>query len=327
MPVRMLTRRLPLAALLAAAMLVVTASAVSAAPQVSIAGATAVGDTVTVQGTAVFPPITEAQSVVGVEAFPQAGAVGGSDAGNMAGLKLVDARIVPISDGLRFTWVVEDMPDQGIPPEIVRYTWGFKVKGRLFQLQAKSTNVASSTTVEDPVGHAQQAAGQRPFFQLRGACTTSYLGTPIQGCYHLAFLQGAVDPAANTISVDLPFNTRDSIGRLVAPEFVPGEVLQDNAGDGTAGMSIAASFQAVVSNTATSQYINGYDSWFIGEHLDVAVAQAGLNPATVTYTTKASRDGDAFSATLTRASATHNTVYVRACHGTQCAFATRLIGT
>lgn len=318
-------RRLWLAAALAASMLVLTQSVASAAPEITIGSATAAGDTVTVEGTAVFPPITEPQSVVGIEALPSSGALGGSDAGTMAGLKLVDATILPVTDGLRFTWVVEDLPDQGIPPEIVRYTWGFKVQGRLFQLQAKSTNIASSTTVEDPVGHAQQAAGQRPFFQLRGACVAEYLGTPVQGCYHLAFLEGQVDTTANTISVDLPFNTRDSIGRLVAPEFVPGELLEDNGGEGTAGMSIAASFQAVVSNTITSQYINGYDEYFIGEQLHVAVGQPGLNPASLTYETEADRAGDAFSATLTRSSAAQTAVYVRACHGTECVYATSFI--
>lgn len=323
----MLARRIRAAALVAALLVILPMAPASSAPQVSVTEATVSDGQVTVVGTATFPAITTPQSVVGDEAINTRGDLGGSAAGDAAGLDLIDARIQPLANGsgLRFIWYVSDLPDQGIPPEIVRYTWSFKIGTRLFQLQAKSTNVASSTTLEDPVGHAQQLQGQRPFFQLRGACTTSYLGTPVQGCYHLAFLQGAVSTTANTISVDLPFNTRDSIGRLVAPEFVPGAVMEDNGGEGSAGMVIAASFQAVVSNTITSHYINGIDAYRIGEQLHVAVGAPGANPAGLSYTTAATRSGDSFTATLPQGAASNAAVYVRACHGTECTYASGFI--
>lgn len=320
----MSVRILRAAAVLAAALLMFPLTPASAEAQITISSATLAGDTVTVSGTAAFSEITEPHSVVGDFAIKSAGAAGGSEAGNMAGLGLVDATILPIEDGLRFTWVVNNMPEQGIPPEVVRYNWGFKIGDRLFQLQAKSSNMVNATTIEDPVGHVQHARSGKPFFQLRGACVTEYLGTPIQGCYHLAFLEGEVDPAAGTISVDLPFNTKDSIGRLVAPEFVEGEILTDNGGEGTAGMSIAASFQAVVSNTITSQYINGYDSFYIGEHLDVAVGRPGQNPAGLSYT-PATRSGDAFTATVPQGAPTNTVAYVRACEGTVCTYANAFI--
>ena len=47
----------------------------------------------------------------------------------------------------------------------------------------------------------------------------------------------------------MPYETRDAIGRLVAPEFGPGVVIEENL---TATMSIVAAFQAVVGNTSTS---------------------------------------------------------------------------
>lgn len=320
MPVRMLRR----AALLAVLLLTFQVSGASAAPTVGLSSATASGGSVTVTGTAAFPQITQPQSVVGDNAIITQGAAGGSELGNMAGLRIVDAGISEINGGLRFTWFLQDIPDQGIPPEIVRYNWAFKIDGRLFQLQAKSTNVASVTTLEDPVGHAQQLQAQRPFFQLRGACVSNYLGTPSNGCYHLAFLNGNVNTTANTVSVDLPFNTKDSIGRLVAPEFVPGKTLVDNEGDSTAGMAIAASFQAVVSNTITSQYINGYDAWRIGGRVELGLGSFGQNPASVSYTTTATLDGGTFSETLANPAGA-NTVFARACNGTECAYASMLI--
>ena len=321
----MLVRLSRMTAAVAAVLLVLPMAPASSAPQVSVTEATVSGGQVTVVGTATFPVITTPQSVAGDESLNTRGELGGSAAGDAAGLDLVDARILPVAGGLRFTWYVSDVPDQGIPPEIVRYTWAFKIGTTLLQLQAKSTNVASTTTLEDPIGHAQQLQGQRPFFQLRGACTTSYLGTPVQGCYHLAFLNGSVNTTANTISVDLPYNTRDSIGRLVAPEFVSGAVLEDNAGTGTAGMVIAASFQAVVSNTITSHYINGIDKYHVGEQLHVAVGAPGANPAGLNFTTTASRSGDSFTATLPQGAPANSVVYVRACHGTECVYASGFI--
>jgi hypothetical protein len=134
-----------------------------------------------------------------------------------AGIDLVDAKVLPLPDGsgLRFIWEVSNLPAQ-VPPEGVRYNWSFTAGGAQFQLQAKRTNLASVTTTEDPVGYVQQVS-KGDFFQLRGACQTSYQGTPAAGCYHLAFLKGAFDVANKQVSIDVPYQTRDSIGRLSPP--------------------------------------------------------------------------------------------------------------
>lgn len=317
----MLARPVRLAAVVGALALLVPMTHAGAAPTVAISEATKAGGQVTVTGTATFPAITASQSVAGAESVNTNGPVGGSPVGDAAGLDLQDARIQPIADGLRFIWHVTDIPDTGVPPEIVRYTWAFKIGTKLFQLQAKTTNMASVTTLEDPVGHAQQLASQRPWFQLRGNCVSNYLGTPSNGCYHLAFLNGAINATTNTISVDLPFNTRDSIGRLVAPEFVPGVVLEDNGGTSTAGMVVAASFQAVLNTADMSQYINGIDKYYVGEQIHVALGALTANPATLTYAVPATRSGSSFTATLPAGAPTNTAVFVRACHGTTCSYA------
>lgn len=273
------------------------------------------GDTAHLAGDVEFPPIEHPESVGGfVTAFEN------PDVASQVGIALHDALIEPLADGsgLRFVWDVDQLPPTGVLPEGVRYTWAFQIDGEQFQLQAKTSNLLSSTTVEDPVGHAQQAGDN--FFQLRGACQDEYLGTPVSGCYHLAFLDGDVDVDAGTIAVELPYDTHDSIGRSVAPEFVPGATLIANE---TASMSITASLQAVVSNTATSQYINSWTDYFAGPRLELGVGRSFSDPTGVDYTVSVpwSEDGT-WSGSVSGLGGANDTVFVRACNGASCDHAT-----
>jgi hypothetical protein len=226
---------------------------------------------------------------------------------------LTDAHIELLDDGLRFVWHVTDLPDV-VPPEGVRYTWSFAAGGQTFQLQAKSSNLASVTTTEDPAGHGLQAASQEGWFQLRGACEDAYRGAPLAGCYHLAFLDGAFDPAADTVTIDMPFGTTDSIGRLVGDTFRSGVEITAIE---TAGASITGSFQAVASTTALGSFINGWQSVFTGPTVQLGVGKPGLaNPAAASYTTTATLNPDGtFSGTVSGLTATNSAVYARACHG------------
>jgi hypothetical protein len=292
------------------------AAPASAAPTVAITSAvrdTAAG-TATVTGTAAFAAITEAQSVGGLNTnFSEPGA---ADAG---GFDLTDAKILPLEDGsgLRFIWQLTSLPAQ-VPPEGVRYTWAFRIGETQFQLQAKRTNMASITTVEDPVGHARQAAAGE-FFQLRGACKDNYFDTPqpVAGCAHLAFLKGSFDATAKTVSMDVPFNTKDSIGRLVAPQFKPGVVIEELQ---TASMSITAALQAVISNTQVSDYTNGWDPYYVGPRVDLAVGSATASPLGLNFATPATLTGDTFTGTVPMTGSA-TTVYARACNGMECSFA------
>lgn len=302
----------PIVALVAVVALFVPGQA-SAAPTVAISGVAVTGDKGSVSGTAAFEAITAPQSVGGTNVNWANAAVA-----EAAGINLVDGKIVPLENGtgLRFIWEVSNLPAQ-IPPEVVRYTWGFKIGTTQYQLQAKRTNLASVTTAEDPVNHIQQAAAQREFFQLRGACVTSYEGAPISGCYHLAFLNGSFDIAGKRVIMDLPYETRDEIGRLVAPEFKPGVVLEENQ---SAGMSIAAAFQAVAGNTTTSDYTNGWEPYYVGPQVTLGVAGAGAAPETVTFNTPATLNGGTFSGSVSGLTAAKNTVFARACNGMECSF-------
>lgn len=284
-----------------------------AAPSLAITSAVRDGATAAVSGTAAFAPITEAQSVQGTDTEFADLAVA-----QAAGIDLTDAKIAPLEDGsgLRFIWQLSSMPAQ-VPPEGIRYTWSFRVGETQFQLQAKRTNLVSITTAEDPVGHAKQAT-VGDYFQLRGACVTNYEGTPTAGCYHLAFLKGKFDTAAKTVSMDLPFQTRDAIGRLVAPEFKPGVLLEENL---TANMSIVAAFQAVVGNTYTSDYITGWNPYYVGPRVDLAVGPANAAPEALTFTTPATLTDGTFSGTVSGLTGSATTVFARGCNGTQCSYA------
>jgi len=285
-----------------------------AAPQVAITSAVRNGAQATVSGTAAFTPSAEPVSVGGTNTnFANAAFA------EQAGIDLVDARIAPLADGkgLRFIWQLKNLPEQ-VPPEGVRYTWALQIAGRQYQLQAKRTNMTSITTLEDPVNHVQQLA-VGGFFQLRGACQTSYEGLPTSGCYHLAFLSGGFDAAKDQVFLDWPYETRDEIGRLVAPDFKPGVVLEELL---TASMSITAGMQAFISNTTVSDYNNGWTPYFVGNVVQLGVGAASTSPASATYTSRAALSGDTFTGTVSGVSDKNNTVFVRACNAAECSYAT-----
>lgn len=232
-----------------------------------------------------------------------------SDAGaaDALGLDLVDACIEPTDDGLRFVWVMDSPLPEQVPPEGVRYTWAFQAGEQTLQLQAKRTNVANATTAEDPVGHVQHLAnGDVGWFQVRGACVTEYLGTPVQGCYHLDFVEGGFDNAAGEVWMELPFDPRDDKGRPYATDFLAGNDLREAA---SAGMSIAASGQAVVSNTTTSAYINGWEGYCTAD--TVLAGLGGPVGVTPSVPLEVADDGS-FAATL---SGEGSHAHVAACRG------------
>ena len=296
----------------------------SAGATLSIGTVTRNGASATVSGAAAFDAITAAQSVIGTSAVFGGGLP--NEVADPAGLQLTGAKIAPLADGsgLRFIWEVKDLPEQ-IPPEGVRYNWAIDIGQNTYQLQAKRTNMLNVTTTEDPLGHARQLPGN--FFQLRGNCVANYFGTPqpVAGCYHYAWLQGAFDIANNSITIDWPFNTKDSINRIVAPDFKPGAVVVAHDGSKSATMSIAASGQAVVSNTQVSKFINSWSSYFIGPKIQLGVGPADADPASVEYASTANLTGGSFTGTVSGLDEDNNAVFVRACNGAECTYASKAV--
>jgi hypothetical protein len=300
----MLARPL-LAAVVTATAAVVATSALAAPTATTVTSAVRTGALVTASGTAVFDGATEAVSVGGTNT-----AMTADPAAGPAGVQLEDALIAPLEDGsgLRFIWQLESLPAQ-VPPEGTRYTWSFGVGDKTFQLQAKRTNLASLTVLDDAAGHAGAVAGNG-FFQLRGNCVASYQGTPVSNCPHIAFLSGAFNTADATVTMDVPF------GSQVAPEIQPGAVITEVQ---TASMSITAAFQAVASNTFISDYTNGWSPYYVGGNVAIGTGPETARSTSVRYV-PATLDGEHWSGTVDRVADNHTTLFVRSCEAATCTY-------
>ncbi|MFT5222889.1 MAG: hypothetical protein ACI867_001199 [Glaciecola sp.] len=185
--------------------------------------------------------------------------------GSALGLNLVDATIEQTETGLHFVWLVDNLAAPA-PPELTRYNWSFSIDGETFQLQAKTSNLASVTLPDDPAGHVTNAGAS---FQVRGNCTDSYQGTPVAGCPHIGWVTGAFDTANNAITMDVPYGFHELIQ--------PGAILVESQ---SAAMSISASGQAGVSNATISSYINDWGRpYSSGLTVSLVEAEADANPA------------------------------------------------
>jgi hypothetical protein len=274
---------------------------------IAISSATRTGSSAAVTGTASFIDASVPQDVGGTVtngfAAPQA-----ADA---LGIGLTGAEMATDEEGITFTWKLRDLPAQ-VLPEGIRYTWAFRIGNEQLQLQAKTSNLVGTTTVDEPAGHVTQAGSD--YFQLRGDCEDAYRGTPVSGCYHLAFLDGSFDSAANTVTMTLPFGTYGS--STVSPDSVL-------TAFETATMPITASAQAAVSNTSTSNFINGWRTYYAGPRVELGVGRA--NGANISYSTVATLAEDGtFSGTVGGLTAVLDTVYARACNGSVCSVGSAL---
>jgi hypothetical protein len=281
--------------------------AVEVEPSVELTEVVVEGGSATVSGLAVFADTSQPQDVGGhvTKGFAE------PELSAPLGIDLQRGTIATLTDeageasGLRFTWELSSLPPV-VPPEVVRYTWAFSVDGEQYQLQAKSSNLVGTTTVDEPAGHLGNVASD--YFQLRGRCEAAYMGTPVSGCYHLTFLEGAFDSGAGTVTIDLPFGehggaTIDEGSSLVAAE--------------SATMSIGAAAQAAVSNTSTSNYINGWRTYQIAPSVELGAGRPGTTAGVAWSPAELAEDGT-FSGTVTGLTGTNTTIHARACSGVVC---------
>lgn len=282
---------------------VLASTALAAPTATTVDSVTVDGTSVTASGTAEFDGVAASTSVGGANTGFVQPAVSGP-----AGVDLTDALVETLPDGLKFTWKLASLPAQ-VPPEGTRYTWSFAVGEEIFQLQAKRTNLASVTLPDDPAGHVTELGGNG-FFQLRGKCTDNYVGTPepvppVAGCPHLAFLDGAFDPATASVTMTVPF------GLEAAPAIAPGAVLVESL---NANMSITSGFQAGISNATISDYTNGWQPYYVGGHVALATGLPTSKAATAKYTTVPVAEDGTWTGTLP-VPAKHTKLYVRSCEG------------
>jgi hypothetical protein len=156
------------------------------------------------------------------------------------------------------------------------------------------------------------------YFQLRGNCTASYQGTPVSNCPHVAFLTGAFDVANKAITMDVPFDSD------FAPAITPGAVITANE---TAGMSVSAAFQAVISNATVSDFINGWEPYYTGGQVALATGLATSKKESARYTPVAVAEDGSWTGTV-QAAANHTQLFVRSCEGatSACTYAVVQLG-
>ena len=232
------------------------------------------------------------------------------------GVDLLDAYLYqpdPDVPELVFEWDTTKLPAAGSHPEAVRYTFPFKIGTKSFQPQAKLSNLASVTMVDEQQGHAENAGKA---FQLRGNCVANdpVPQSPVANCPHVAWLTGQFDVPNSRVRLYLP------IGASFAPEIVPGAVIDREL---VINATILASYQAVVSNTDVSDesvWEEGKSYTIPSKRVSLGVAPAGTPVQFVTFDGAGTVDGDAFGGSVNTSGLAPGDyeLFVRACFGNNC---------
>lgn len=226
----------------------------------------------------------------------------------------------PDDPTLVFEWHVTNLPDPSSLPEAIRYTFPFKIDGKSFQPQAKYSNYASVTLLDDPAGHNRTPGD---FFQLRGNCgfvtvpapdPVGPVETTTANCPHVAWLDGEFDVTNNVIRIKVP------IGAEFAPEIVPGAVVEPEA---VGGSMITAAYQVVFSSPATTDNAVWEEDEFVipGKQVMLGIAPAGTNPVFVDFATAATvADDGTFVGDLDVAGLSSGSydVFAKACFADNC---------
>jgi len=180
------------------------------------------------------------------------------------------------------------------PNEVVRYFWQFLANGKVYWIQAKSSDVSGIATAGDPVGTVNHVQGA---FRLRGDCGPL---AALTNCVHIAWLDGVFDVDADEVRVKVPVGLR--------PDFAPGSAIEPETG-------VSAAVQPVVSSAATSDVATQDETYIIPERVvRVGIAPAG---APAEYSVDATVEGDGrWRATLDASTlAGDYTVHAIACYG------------
>lgn len=238
-----------------------------------------------------------------------------------AGIDLLIAALsVPDPDTpeLLVQWLLSKLPPGGLP-EGTRVSLPFRIGEDVYRVQAKFSNIASTSTPDDPTGHATHTGGA---FQLLGDCTESLQGTGLPHCDHLAWLEGDFDATTTTISVRVP------LGSAVAPAIDFGAALRRNDSDAGELRDALAGYQAVVAAEPMNDLASfgppgqeGYAFPIPQKEVTLGIAPKGTDPGAVEFSAAASlASDDTFTGTISTGGFEAGTfdVYARACFATNC---------
>ncbi|MFN2388420.1 MAG: hypothetical protein ABR575_02260 [Actinomycetota bacterium] len=143
------------------------------------------------------------------------------------GFDLTKGSIAKDKSDLVFTIGHSAMPPSGTLPEGFRFMWAFAVGSKTYRITAKSADIGKPDLLAGQTTERVGRVDATGHFRLEGDCATGEtIGVlaPLN-CQPLAYLQGAFDAAAATITVTVPM-------KLVKAK--PGSVVGPGLGDAIA---------------------------------------------------------------------------------------------
>ena len=217
----------------------------------------------------------------------------------------------PATPLLTFELRVTGLPDTGSLPEVIRYGFPFKTSATNYLVQMKLSNLASTSTPDDPSGHVTHTGAA---FQLRGNC--GQVQGAVNSCPHIGWITGEFDVDDGIVRAFLP------IGSAMAPSVAPGAELLRNE------LSLAgnpvASYQAVVSNDSTQDsaaWEEGVTYTVPSKEVRLGIAPAGTPESAVSFSGTATVAADgSFTGSLSTASLAPGSydVWAKGCFGGNC---------
>lgn len=151
-----------------------------------------------------------------------------------AGFDLVSGSIERKGANLDFTVTMADMPPSGSIPDGFRFLWAFAVNGKTtYRLTAKSADVGKPDALAMNGTERVGKVDAQGHFRLEVDCTAGETVGVVQpiNCQTLAYITGAFDPAAKTLTITVPMKLiKAKVGSVIGPA----------AGDATAICSAAA---------------------------------------------------------------------------------------
>jgi len=289
------TRTLGLGLTLSA--LLMMAQGAGAAGAVTVGGTSRSGDILNVTGTATFTD--QPFVVVGTDETADT-LVPGQD---QIGQDLTATSISSLANGgLALRWTVTTLPPANAPGIV--YGWTFCVEMTCYEVDASLMNPGSGG---ETLGNVWRCAD--------GAC--------YQGDQTLidSTIRPTVDTAAKTITMSL---TASLLGLAPGVKIIPVTLsTMGPAFSGNGDLGLANYFYNTGDGVLAIE-----DFTLAGKQVSVAVATAGLDPASLTYTSSVSPAGNgAYDASVdVSGKSGEHAVYVRACLGAgNCAYATQAV--
>ena len=137
-----------------------------------------------------------------------------------AGFDLVSGAINKAGANLEFIVTHADMPPTGTLPEGFRFLWAFNAGGTDFRITAKTADIGKPDLLAGQTNERVGRVDAQGHFRLEGDCKAGETVGTLQpiNCQPLAYVEGAFDPAAKTLTVVVPMKLlKAKAGTVIGP--------------------------------------------------------------------------------------------------------------